>query len=313
MSTRYSISFATVVLLVLLRLNIGWHFFSEGMKHYTDPHWTSEATLRAATGPLAGWYHAYLPDFHAYEHYLHQDMSLSEQHAVDGWIGAIGNDWEQDRQRFVAHYGLDEAGDRRTKAILAEKQQALRSWANANKDALIAHVHQWRRTETKAATPVADVPFEKQRLDQRQGTLAAEAKGWLAELKSLESDYDNALSDVLSDEQRERKPLARVEPSIATVDSVMTYGILAIGALLLVGLFTRAACLAGAAFLFSVVMMQPFWVSDALPTYNQFVEMFALLALATTAVGRWCGLDFFVHQLVVGKNESKGRSDVLES
>ena len=42
------------------------------------------------------------------------------------------------------------------------------------------------------------------------------------------------------------------------------------------------ACVAGAAFLLSVVMMQPFWVSEAQPTFNQYVEMFALLTLATT-------------------------------
>ena len=46
----------------------------------------------------------------------------------------------------------------------------------------------------------------------------------------------------------------------------------------------RAACVVGAAFLFSVVMMQPFWVSETAPTFNQYVEMFALLTLATTAV-----------------------------
>ncbi len=74
----------------------------------------------------------------------------------------------------------------------------------------------------------------------------------------------------------------------------------------MLGLFTRLACVAGALFLLSVVMMQPFWVSDALPTYNQYVEMVALLALATTPVGRWAGLDYFLHRLVAG-NETKGR------
>ena len=88
----------------------------------------------------------------------------------------------------------------------------------------------------------------------------------------------------------------------------MTYVILGIGLLLLVGLFTRLACVAGAAFLLSVVMMQPFWVSETAPTFNQYVEMFALLTLATTRVGRWAGLDFFLAQLF-DRSSSKGKND----
>jgi uncharacterized membrane protein YphA (DoxX/SURF4 family) len=90
--------------------------------------------------------------------------------------------------------------------------------------------------------------------------------------------------------------------------------ILGVGVLLLLGLFTRLACLAGALFLASVVMMQPFWVSDTAPTFNQQVEMFALLTLATTPVGRWAGLDFFVHGLFSSwRSSKKGKSDVPAS
>ena len=96
------------------------------------------------------------------------------------------------------------------------------------------------------------------------------------------------------------------------VDGLMTWFILAVGVLLLLGLFTRLACVAGALFLLSVVMMQPFWVSDALLTYNQYVEMVAVLALATTPAGRWAGLDHFVHKLFAG-NDTKGQSDAIDS
>ncbi len=87
MKERYAITTATVVLLVLLRLNIGWHFFSEGMQHALDPHWTSEAVLRAAKGPLAPLYQMYLPDFHQLEDLLHRDTSQSDS----------PRDWRLDR------------------------------------------------------------------------------------------------------------------------------------------------------------------------------------------------------------------------
>ena len=47
------------------------------------------------------------------------------------------------------------------------------------------------------------------------------------------------------------------------------------------------------------MLTQPFWITDTQPTFNQFVEMFALFTLATTTVGRWGGLDFFIHYLLV--------------
>ncbi|MGD9723414.1 MAG: hypothetical protein AB7O59_18870 [Pirellulales bacterium] len=315
MPSRYSISFATVVMLVLLRLNIGWHFFSEGVHHSTDPRWTSEPTLRAATGPLANWFHAYLPDFHGFEAILHADDSQTDAQRVQACIDAIGNDWEAERQRFVQHYGLSDRQAEESKTILGAQLRQLRSWANDQKEALATHVHEWRRKEIAKARPAAtDVPFERQRVVQKQQLLVGEVSAWRSDLESLEADYRAALDELLTNEQRAQAPAPHSGTTISRVDGLMTYFILAVGVLLLLGLFTRLACVAGAVFLLSVVMMQPFWVSDALPTYNQYVEMVALLVLATTPVGRWAGLDWFLHRFVTGSPpSSKGESDVLKS
>lgn len=52
------------MLLVLLRLAIGWQFYKEGVSHHTDPAWSSEGFLRQAKGPLADLYKSVLPNFH---------------------------------------------------------------------------------------------------------------------------------------------------------------------------------------------------------------------------------------------------------
>jgi hypothetical protein len=54
-----------------------------------------------------------------------------------------------------------------------------------------------------------------------------------------------------------------------------------------------------AIFLGSVIASQPPWVAGALTTvFNyQAVEFVALLVLASSRVGRWGGLDFFIHHL----------------
>jgi len=58
-----------------------------------------------------------------------------------------------------------------------------------------------------------------------------------------------------------------------------------------------------------VVMTQPAWptiyppdpaiVGHALLVNKDFIEMVALLVIATTAAGRWGGLDFFIHRWIV--------------
>ena len=107
MPSRYSIGTATVVMLVVLRLCIGWHFFSEGVKHYADPNWTSEGVLRSAKGPLAPLYHSYIDDFHGFERLLHNDDAQTPDHAIKAWLDEIQADWDEYRQRFAIHFDLD--------------------------------------------------------------------------------------------------------------------------------------------------------------------------------------------------------------
>ncbi len=310
MSNRYSIGFATVVMLVVLRLNIGWHFFSEGVSHYTDHRWSSEGFLRAAKGPLAPLYRSYLPDFHHFEELLHAPAVENEEHAVQGWVDEIQKDWDEERQRFAQRFNFDEAQVKLTMKVLSDHAAELRDWAAANREALHTHVHEWQRKETTRTAPAGDLPFQKKRVTDKQGALAAEANGWKAELEKIERGFHEDLAAMV-DTPEARQSLANRNASLQAVDGVMKYAITGIGLLLIVGLFTRLAALAGAAFLLSVVLTQPFWVSEAAPTFNQFVEMFALLTLATTQVGRWAGLDHFLPGGRTG--DTKGKTDVSQS
>ena len=96
---------------------------------------------------------------------------------------------------------------------------------------------------------------------------------------------------------------------------VMTYGFLAIGACLMLGLFTRLSALAGAAFMLFVVLCQPSYpgvyptdppqLGHALLVNKDFIEMIALLVIASTSLGRWTGVDFFLSNAAAaaGKGE----------
>jgi len=131
-------------------------------------------------------------------------------------------------------------------------------------------------------------------------------KGWLGYIDKLGGDYKAALWDLLDEEQQERgyfkanwNPLkwSRIEQ----INFAVTYGLTAIGLCLLLGLFTRPAALGGAAFMLFVILSQPNWPTiyppagpeggHALLIEKSFIEMVALVLLATTAAGRWGGLD----------------------
>ena len=90
------------------------------------------------------------------------------------------------------------------------------------------------------------------------------------------------------------------------IDWTTRWGVFLVGVCLLLGLFSRTACLAGAGFLLMFYLSMP--PLPGLPdnpraegTYlyinKNFIEMLALLTLATTASGRWVGLDGLLYCL----------------
>ncbi|MEX0977779.1 MAG: hypothetical protein WDZ48_02945, partial [Pirellulales bacterium] len=186
MSHRYAISTATVILLVVLRLNIGWHFFNEGVGHLTNPQWTSEGTLRNAKGPLAPFFQAYLPDFHGMDAWLHDTSAEKPSSAVTGFLDEIQQDADEYRQQFALRYDLSAGQQKQATKIMRDHQAKIRSWGSAHQDDLEAHVHQWQRKEAAREAPdAADVPFKRDRLGGSQAAMNGEASAWRSELAPL--------------------------------------------------------------------------------------------------------------------------------
>jgi uncharacterized membrane protein YphA (DoxX/SURF4 family) len=95
------------------------------------------------------------------------------------------------------------------------------------------------------------------------------------------------------------------------IDLSTMYGLTILGALLVLGLFSRTACLLSAGFLLMTYLtFPPFpWLPAApnnegyyLFVNKNLIEMLALLALATTASGRWFGLDALIHGIFFGRS-----------
>lgn len=148
------------------------------------------------------------------------------------------------------------------------------------------------------------------------------------DVKDQTSQLKKSLQEVLTDEQKKKDPLpedaevpvvAKGKPAPQPVpslgnwtllrwsDTLVKYGLVAVGLCLLMGLFTRTACVVGGLFIASFSLAMPALLGlvpenpkaeglEVLINKN-IIEVLALLALATTSSGKWVGLDGLVQFL----------------
>ena len=126
----------------------------------------------------------------------------------------------------------------------------------------------------------------------RPSWLAARAP-WLAQVGDLWASYDKSLNDIATPEQQKRGSLRLSKPEVGlldtnTIDRIVPYFDAIVGALLILGLFTRLAAVAGAGFLFSIILTQWPGSPGAEPVYYQTIEMLGLLVLGGDGGGTVC-------------------------
>ena len=136
-------------------------------------------------------------------------------------------------------------------------------------------------------------------------------------LAALQKPMEESLNSVLNDNQKKMGPVSQPHSAAVQnwrewnrldwIDGITRYAILTIGACLLLGLFSWTACLAGACFLLlTYLALPPFpWLPESARSEGTYlfvnknvIEMLALLVLATTASGRWAGLDGLLRPLM---------------
>lgn len=96
-TSSYRLPCAAIVLIVLLRISIGWQFLYEGLWKIdslsTAKPWTAEGYLKNAAGPFR-------------DHFRNMTGDPDDMN----WLDAekMTAKWDAWRDKFVAHYGLDE-------------------------------------------------------------------------------------------------------------------------------------------------------------------------------------------------------------
>jgi uncharacterized membrane protein YphA (DoxX/SURF4 family) len=287
------------VALVLLRLAVGWHFYREGTaKLQPSSKFTSTAFLSNAKGPFAPLYHNMIWDADG-------QYRLSLEDTRDAW--------QAFRDQAAEQYGFDNQQEKEAQAVYQryERQMAWYLGSQASdideylkglerRDRYRGQDPEQSSSEVVKNRPWTEVPSLRGQLASIEDELQKKRNGWLRTIDKLWADYEQAINDLATEDQRRYGPvslprLGRRAFDSVTVDGIIPYFDLTIGVLLILGLFTRLASCAGAAFLASVVVSQWPWAPGAADTYYQTVELCALLVLAGTAAGRFAGLDFFLY------------------
>lgn len=283
--------------LVLLRITVGWHILYEGLWKYEQDNFTADNFLSRASGPLAD---------------LYQDKIVKDFE----WRKALNKDWnleELDRyyNRFLSQVQLDDAGrNLAERALAARKQNVAQTLDNAENNKLLQeYFKQWDQLREKRDlinSGKSDTSFDRERLWEAQQKLRAEARPYLAPLEAQHDGLREDLMRTLPPDQRDRKIRPQWGEIVKDNDLLVTYLNIAIGACLILGLFSRLAALGGGLFLAIIVAATWQWPGyynpplhpaqgHALFVTKEFVEMMACFALAAIPTGRWGGLDFFIH------------------
>jgi uncharacterized membrane protein YphA (DoxX/SURF4 family) len=325
-----------MVFLVLLRLAIGWHFLIEAHEKFTGDSWTSEPYLRGSVGPLAPTFR-WLAGDQLLDKLTPRPLAGGEDPLKvpmhERMPPALAREWDAYFKAFADHYQLD--ADQRTRARVRFEQQEDQTvvWLLQSKKGVSVTSPYGPPVTSEKTIPeriqdcqdklVQGQIIETQELPANatslfKGEVAGRAKALRddanrtraelrADLGQQTQQMKDGLREVLTSDQRIMAPMPdRVEASFWTqsrlewIDASVRWGLLLVGICLLLGLFSRPACVAGAAFLLAFYLAMPplLGVPDNPRVEGHYflinkniIEMLALLVLATTPSGRWLGLD----------------------
>jgi uncharacterized membrane protein YphA (DoxX/SURF4 family) len=312
----------------------------------TNRPWSSAVYLREASGPAAKYFHRLAGDpdeealalFEAKE--LPKGQDTTRVSPRDRISQALDQAWNAYLENFRRHYQLTDFQNREAGARMDQAKEQAVLWLlgqdpkgkrevekSFNGTASVKVVENslerlneyrdkvralWQILDRKLPAFNSDV--EKQRISVLKAETARLRNQLLAD---LELPMKEALDTVLTDEQKKEGPILDRHTSAISdwkswteldwVDAVTRYGLTVVGACLVLGLFTRTACLGGAAFLLLFYLAMPSlpWVpanpraeGHYLFINKNIIEMLALLTLATTRSGRWVGLDGLLYWLM---------------
>jgi uncharacterized membrane protein YphA (DoxX/SURF4 family) len=284
-----------VAALAFLRIVVGLHFFLEGLSHLRDPEWSSAGFRKAAVGPLADWYRAALPETGDWSGTLGARDGRPAGEAAEAWQASIVAGWRKllaERNRVEP---LDAPRAAEADRLLAAASRDLEAYVGGLAEEFATYRLELARFDDMRRSPASgQVPFARERVAKKQKELSAQAAGWMKDAAAIGTKLVANWDGQLSAAERLRADAATEPAAIWKADRFVSWSLVTIGACLVLGVLVKFNALGAACFLASIIASQPFWVPGAQATYDQWVELAALLAIAALPVGGWSGLDYFL-------------------
>jgi uncharacterized membrane protein YphA (DoxX/SURF4 family) len=312
-SKRAYPGFLAAFFLVLLRIAIGWHFLYEGHEKLASRErggrpFSAEPYLRASTGPLAVYFRG-LFDVN--------DLAKLDEKRLDA-------DWKADVDRIARHFKFDETQRSKAKEELARQQEWAGLWFHDFESI------QSREKYFHDLREVQQIEQDSKALKNRREWASAKRKDLDGERRNLTKDVDSHFSALRESVTKLATPqqaaasgpyvvsvptyywnqgLAYVglgktdqlPPSnIDRINFATTWGLLAMGLCLILGLFSRLSALAGVVFLAQIYLSMPPWpglpdnpMAEGHYMYvsKNLIELIALLVLICFPTGQWIGID----------------------
>lgn len=293
------VTLLAVAALAFLRIVVGTHFFLEGLSHLRSPDWSSAGFRKAAVGPWAGWFRSGLPETGDWSATLGRADGRGVDEPLQAWKQSVTDGWRRHldaRQKLVP---LDGDGRAEAERQLAAATAALDDFASGIRDELAEYRLESERLDAMERAPTSTaVPFARERVAKKRKELSGQAAGWMQDAAAIGTKLVAAWDEPRSTAERLRLEEAVEKSKLWKADRFVSWSLVTIGGCLVLGLLVKFNAMGGACFLASVIASQPFWVPGAQATYDQWVELAALLALASLPTGGWSGLDFFLRRLL---------------
>lgn len=274
-------------MLILLRVSIGWHFYTEGLDK-SSGDFDAGRFFAAARGPFAESY----------------------RQSVWDWGGKIRLDeerthlvWSHFREDLKKHYEMSAEQAAEVDQAYLRAQRQLEWILDSNANAIEEYELGQDRIRRLQNDPMRDG------VESLRGQREAIRDEWrklidpvLVQIDKVWAIYEDEANSIATDEQKQAGYYRLNKPRDAWIDTsvinpIIPYFDLAIGVCLILGLFTPVASLVAALFLGSVFMSQFPPEPGPTSTYYHLVEAAACLVLAATGAGRFAGLDFLFYAL----------------
>ncbi|HEX3996996.1 MAG TPA: DoxX family protein [Pirellulales bacterium] len=244
----------------------------------------------------------------------------------DAWLKSAVSDWKADITKDAEAYHFTDDQKSKADAILADTKRRMKDDLEDYEPDMRMYRELVARAQAMPLAPGGEVipnevarsaaaqqnPLGERGLNGQSSPLATTPAAWQSDAQAVDQYFHDQLRGLLTPEQREMAAPPSAASRLHDIDLAIGWTLMIVGGLLIVGLFTRVAAVVGALFLLSIIFAQPPWLATSVQTYtyNQTVEMLALLALATTPVGRWGGLDYFLGLCCSGCCRSRAKTVV---